>query len=312
MARSLLTRRKFLAGGGVLILSASLGMLGGCGEDEDSEQDGNYKTGLSTDTQIKEGPVTIKVLADSNLEQSKEQGIGRVEALFTEYQSLTGRGDVTFKIKYIDSVSMAVQLMSELEDECDAVIGLSDTIDVGVQAEILYGGSGGTSVRSLSGALNERLVIVRAKGSSVDMPMAETLTGEDADDGSITKIQSLPNFDGKIAVASDAFIEGVLANKMLYRNGLYSESNGMLGEYDSSLADIIVVYDNIDKLAQAVASGECGLGMMLQSSLWFEHTGFEIVYKPDYSRTIYKGASVTASTEGGVARDFLEYVAEKV
>ena len=86
----------------------------------------------------------------------------------------------------------------------------------------------------------------------------------------------------------------------------------MLGEYDSSLADIIVVYDNIDKLAQAVASGECGLGMMLQSSLWFEHTGFEIVYKPDYSRTIYKGASVTASTEGGVARDFLEYVAEKV
>ena len=281
------------------------GALYGCSNEE---SDPHSKQGFASDTEIKDYDLTVKFLVDSNLKNSNtDDGIGRVEAILLDYQAITGRGNVTFQLKYLDSASLKQGASDGFSQECDGVIALSGTVDLGLESGVLYGGTGGASARDLSKPFSESVAVVAASGSGTQMPAASTVDGEDAPDGSFTKLMNLPEFDGKIAIGKDSLTEGFLANKVLARIDYYSQSDGVGGEYVDSLKDKVVIYESTDELAQAVRSGECGLGFMLRSSLWGAQSGLSVVYEPDYGNAYYKGASLANASEGGVARDFLEY-----
>ena len=306
MTRGYVTRRHFmgLAGAGLFALCA--GGLSGCGEEE---SDLHTKQGFASDAEIKDYDVTLRVIADENLAYSNNSGDnGRLGPLFLNYQQITGRGNVTFAIKYMDASDMALACMNGFSEQCDMVIGLSDTIDMGVNNGILDGGQGGASVRDLYSALSEKVVIVASSSSGVDMPKASTLSGDDAADGSFTKMMNLPSFDGRIAIGADSLIEGVIANKALYRAGLYTESRGIGGEFVDSIRSKMQVCASSADIANAVISGTCGLGFVLQSYLWVYGTGLTTVYEPSYATTGYKGSAAAGAGEPGVARDFLEYI----
>ena len=306
-----LTRRQVIKLGSSAAVVAAACVLGGCSNG--SEYDEHTAQGFSSDTEIKDYDLTVYLIADEMLETGTTgSDVSRVQEMIEDYQAQTGRGNVTFAVKFMNSVDMAKSCEDGFEDACDCVIGFEATIELGVENEILYGGAGGSSVRNLSSVFSEKIVIVRAKGSSAEMPAASTLSGEDADDGSLTQMMNLGSFDGKIAIAAESLIEGVTTNKALARIGLYSESSGIGGEYDSSLKDKVLIFDSMDELAAALEGGTCGLGFMAQSELGATYTSLEKVYSPDYANAYYKGASVTDAEEGGVARDFLEYVSRKV
>lgn len=301
-----ISRRRACGVIGGLVAACALGGLSGC---DSAQSDSHSRTGFASDTEVKDYDLTIKLILDSNLKRGlvSDNGLGRVESYISRYQEQNERGGVSIAVKYYSSAEMAGMAQTGFE-EADGIIGLQGAVNLAVQTGVAYGGGAGTSVRDFTGQLYEQVTIVRATGSSVEMPKADTISGNDSSDGQFTRIQHLPDFDGKIAVPGESLMEGALTNRNLYRWGFYSEETGLNGTYADSIKDKMVVYNSLDEEVKAITEGTCQLGFVAKSMLWGSYGGIESVYDPGYSNMIYSGASLANAAEGGVARDFFEYI----
>ena len=298
-----ISRRGFCAAVLGSLGAVAAGSLAGC-----SSSNSDTVQGFASDTEVKSGELTVYIIADANLKRGfATSETGRLEDYFARYQTQAGREQVTFAIKYKSAAELE-ELMASGFKEGDAVVALEDAVEEGSENGVVYGGKADTSIREFTAQLNEKLVVVRKAGGKVEMPKADTLTGEDSEDGQISRMQNLPDFDGRIAVASDALTEGMLANRVLARWGYYSKKSGVGVTYKGGIEDKVVVCESIEELSRAVARGTCKIGFGLQSMLWGDYPELELLYEPAFGTLTYAGASLPDSDAGGVARDFFEYI----
>lgn len=302
-----MSRREACALAGAAAL-AGAGTLAGCSNGSGGGDTAHQ--GFASDTQYKDDPLTLYIVADENLKRamsSSEDGTGRLESYFSRYQSQAGREQVTFGVKYKSAAELK-KMASEGFPEGTGVVALQDTIETACDAGILNGGAANTSVRNFTGQLYETLVVVRKADGSAQMPEADTLSGEDSEDGKISRMQNLPKFDGKIAVAAESLTEGMLANRVLARWGFYSSDTGVGGEYSKEIKDKIRVFNSLDELCRSLQKDKCQLGFAVQSMLWGAFPQVEQAYKPSYSHLTYSGASIPNMENDTVALDFFEFV----
>lgn len=283
--------------------------LAGCSMGSGSKS-GATSPGFAPDTEVSSEPVTVFLYADAALRRGlPSSSLGRVEDYFERYQTQAGREQVTFAIKYLTADELRERAQEEGGfSEASAVIALEDDVLAACEAGSLYGGSANTSVRTFTAQLYETLELVRAVGSSAQMPAASTATGEDSQDGQISRMQNLPQFEGMIAVPAEDLTEGMLANRVLARWGFYSEESGRGGEYSADLASKLKPCKSLDALSAALEGDSCQLGFAVQSMLWGDYPALEQLYQPSFGMIYYSGASVPDAPAAAVARDFLEYI----
>ena len=305
-----ISRRDACAIAGTAAAAFAMGALPGCSGGAGAGSGEQVSQGFASDTQVKSEALTVYIVADDRLKRAfagAEDGLGRLESYFSRYQAQARREQVTFAVKYYPLGTLN-QMATEGFSEGTAVVALTETVEAACDAGTLYGGAGNVSVRAFTTQLFETLVVLRAAGGSAEMPQADTLNGEDSEDGSISRMQNLHTFEGKIGVVDESLMEGMLANRVLARWGYYSEEDGAGGEYSKSIKSKMVVYKTVDKLVDALAGGKCQLAFGLQSMLWGDYPQVEEVYQPSAGGLVYSGASITDAENDAVARDFFEFI----
>lgn len=305
----MLTRREACA-----VLASAFGVcafgLTGCGSDDG---DPTSRTGFASDTEVKSYPVYLKLYADSNLRwhphsasaTGDARDLNHLEEYAKRYQAQQDRADVAFDFVYVDPPEL-LELARTGFDDGDAMVALKDTVSAGYEAGTVDVGVAGLSARDLSYNLSEWVVMVRAAGSSVELPPAPTINGKDSSDGTFNQLQQLPQFDGLVAVADPTMTtEGQLANEVLRRQGLYSTETG---GYDENVVSKMVSYPDQDSAMAAVASGACQLGFALNNGLKERYPQVEQCYQPSGGGAAYHGTELSVAVEPGVVRDFFEFI----
>lgn len=301
-----------LAAGAAGLAGAAL--LGGCGRQADErgfDAETHARAGYASDTEVKDYPVTLRLLVDANIEWMRA-GLGdggRLDYYMEQYRQQPDRGQVDFDVSYVGPAELWDMAESGFPG-ADGLLCLDRTIVAGCEAGTVDGGAGMYMVRDMAYNFNEHCVLVRAAGSDMDLPPAATLSGEDTPDGQINRFQQLPAFDGLVAVADPtATEEGFSANNMLAHAGLYE---GLLyggGSYDAALAEKLVFFASQDEAMASLASGECQLGFALSTHLNAgRYPDVEHVYSPQGGMVQYKAAAAAGAAEPGVARDLFEYI----
>ena len=306
----LVTRRDALrlAGGAAAaafaLPAATLG-LAGCASSETAAT----TKGFASDCEVWTSPVTIRIVADDRLQRAyaASNGVGRLEEYITRYQSQTGRGDTTIAVKYY-SESDLNRMIEQGFTEGDAVVTLSEMVVAGCEAGMIDGGAGRLSVREFISQLTEKPVVVRASGSSAEMPAASTINGDDSPDGSVSRMQNLPSFDGKIGIVDESYMDGWLSNRALAYWGLYSDSTGKGGAYSSDIADKMVVFDSPTALASGVRTGACDIAFASLSMTWGGFGSLEKIYEPSHAMQTYSGSALPNTEMAGAARDFFQFI----
>lgn len=317
------TRRRFLE----LAATATLGLAGATGlagcsaaqvqEDRrqsyyDLHDDEHHTRGFADDAEVADYPVTIVGYADELLSRVKPNGRDRAIDNFIErYNDNPRRGDVTVQLNYVS----LDELRRIAREGCDGdfIIAGEEVMADAVELGVVYAGIAETSVRDLPSLNSTSLLVMRAEGSSVEMPAADTYNGEEIEDpgGGVyqTKVMELPSFKGKVGIVVETQHEGAWARRAFYRDGLYTDESGTGGQIDPALEKVLVEYADHEALRKALLSGECDLGFLFN---WDEGNGLEAIYTPRTTRpsTLFQGASLVTSEEGGVVRDFLQYVYE--
>lgn len=311
----LATRRQTLVLGALFLGAALLGSTG-CST---GGRAAGTSQGFASDTEVRAEPVSLKLFADSNLKWMQGgsaaaqklgcEGLNHLEEYVARYQSQTGREGVSIEVEYVDPLDMLLMSRNGYDDG-DGAIGLDQVVEEGSASGILEGGEGGYMVRDMSYNFPMTSVMVRAKGSDVMLPDADTIDGEDYVDGTINRMQKLDEFDGVIAIADpETTTEGWMGNMALARWGFYSDESGRDGEYIGAAADRVRLYDTQEDAMEAVASRECQLGFALRCTLRERFTDVEECYKVPYANSVrYKAASVAGSENGAVMRDFLTFI----
>lgn len=294
---------------GLGALGACVLGLGGCGADEDPTS----RTGFASDAEVKAYPVHLKLYADSNLKwhTSYDGKVGDLESFVRGYQKQKDRSDVTFEIEYVDPPEL-LEMAQAGFGSGDGLVALRETVAAGTEAATVDVGVAGLSERDLGYHFNEQVVVVRTAGSSVELPSAQTIDGNDLPDGTLNRLQQLPQFAGLVAVADPVVTsEGWCANEVLRRQGFYFPDTGT---YDASVASKIVSYSGQDAAMAAVAAGECQLGFAFATrhdGLARRYPQVEQCYVPPASYSAwYHGAALVGSAETGVARDFFEFIVQ--
>lgn len=302
------TRRRFVGLASAALVAAATSALAGCSDGGGSNDGTARSQGFASDTEVAGEAVTVYIVTDANLKRGLPgSDVGRVEDYFKRYQEQAGREQVTFAIKYKTTAELE-ELAAKGFDEGTGVIALDSTVEAACNAGTLYGGDANTSVRNFTAQLFEQCVVVRKEGSNIEMPKSDTLSGDDSADGQISRMQHLPDFNGKIAVAAEELTEGMLANRVLARWGYYSDESGRGGKYAKEIANKIVVCKTLDELVSALTGGKCQLAFAAQSMLWGDFAGIEEVYQPAGGTLVYAGASVPGAQDDAIARDFFEFI----
>ena len=324
-----ISRRSFsknaLVAGGIALGTLTFGgsVMSGCSNAQNTSS--NSRTGFASGTEVKDYPVTLRVIADSNLEwhaggsaaaaKAGATDKNHLEEYFVRYKTQDGRDQVSFEVEYVEPGKLNEMANSGFGGG-DVVIGTEATLNAGNEAGKIDGGSGGYQIIDISSNFTEKCVMVRARGSKAELPAAKTIDGNDSQDGSVSRIQRLPEYDGLIAIANpDVATEGICANQMLAKQNFYSSYDGKSGEYSNDVKSKIRTYDSQDAAINAVVSGECQLGFAFENSLSvrYPHTSarytkVEKCYSPSGGNVKYMGSAIAGSAEPGVARDFLVFI----
>lgn len=300
-----ITRRHFaqlLAAGGT---AAMLGDLTACSNGTAEE---GVSQGFASDTEVRSEPVTLYIVADANLKRAlPSSSTSRIEDYFSRYQEQAGREQVTFAVKYKTTAQIA-KMAAEGFNEGTAVIGAESAISDACDTGTLDGGAAKTSMRTFTSQLFETIVVLRKEDGTAEMPKSDTLSGEDSEDGQISRMQKLAQVTGKIAIGSEDLIEGMLANRLLARWGYYSDESGQGGSYSKEIASKMLVCKSADEMVSSLKKDKAQLAFGVQSMLWGEFDGIEQVYQPAYGTMVYAGATLPNADCAGVARDFMEFI----
>lgn len=312
-ARAYSRREAVALAAGVAGLAGTV-LLGGCGRQADErgfDIETHSRPGYASDTEVKDYPVTLRLLVDSNIEWMRAgpgEG-GRLDYYMERYRQQPNRGQVDFDVSYVGSAELWRMAEAGLPD-ADGLLCVDRTIAAGCEAGTVDGGAGMYMVRDMAYNFNEQCVLVRAAGSEVTLPPAATLSGEDTPDGQINRFQQLPAFEGLVAVTDpEATTEGFEAHNMLAKAGLYDGSFYGNGSYADGLENKLVFFASQDDAMAALASGECQLGFALSSHLNAgRYPAVEHVYSPQGGTVKYSAAALVNAREPGVARDLFEYI----
>lgn len=307
-----LTRRAFVGGAAVTALGLA---LAGCSGDSETDE-GNYENvdygeneGYATDCERASEAVTVKLYVDSCIQNhlQSEEYENAMEKLTAAYREKV-TDLVTFEWEFVEPFELLDMCENGLPDDGDGVIALDSTIEAGSDAGTLEGGTEYWMVRSLSYHLSDTVYFVRAKGTKNNLPKADTLDGEDSSDGSFNRLQKLPDYKGKVAIADDTkAVEGVAADNALAFEDFWTEEGG----YSDEIADKLVVYDTQEEAMQAVVDDECQLGFCLWSTMKAGlYPDVEEAYDPPGGANLfYEGAACMGSENAGIVRDFYEFLA---
>lgn len=316
----IITRRQACALAACALGGAVLG-LGGCSQ---NETDSHAVQGFAPDTLVKDYPVSLKIYADSNLQWNPytithlygTEGLDHLKEYVVRYQHQNLRSEVSIEITYVDWTEIE-RMAREGFPDGDGLVAMHCVFEDGNAAETIDGGSGNYLVRDFSFRLADRVTVVRAVGSDVQLPDTYALDGNDII-GEVTRFDYLPEFDGLIAIADpDVAYEGRMANMKLHGYGYYSESSGTGGAYLESIADKIRLFPSQDAAMKAVASETCQIGFALRNQLdeidetgryIDRYPGVETFYDYGDMPVGYSGAALTRSPEAGVVRDFFEFI----
>lgn len=304
------TRRSACVLAAGLMATCAAGTLTGCGGKSNSAS--GAKQGFSSDTEVVEGPVNLSFCVDSDIQYftNATAGMGLIENAFATYCAQDGRSEVHIDFTYAPARTIAQGAEGSGFEGYDAVICDSNTMSKALETGVLEAGNGGFQLRSFTSYLKTIIHVVRAKGSSATIPAAKTVDGNDAPDGSVSRLQNIGEADGFIALANPAYEPiAVAVNKILYAAGLYSNETGIDGEYDSSLADKVQVFDSQDEAMAALVNGQCAFGFAFTNGLSQRYPQVEDYYTPPASGQVsYQGAVTPSCSQPGVARDFMQYL----
>ena len=131
-----------------------------------------------------------------------------------------------------------------------------------------------------------------------------------------TKIESLADLakvEGKIAIGDAATVPaGKYANQALASVDLYTNAEGVDGEYADSIKDKVVLGDKVGTVANYVATGDAEVGLVYTSDI-YRYDGIEVALTTpsDSHKPIkYPGAVLKSSKNAEVAADFLKFCVE--
>ena len=317
--RQNITRRAFLATAAVLGGTTLTGCSSSTDEDGFDIETGSKK-GYASDTEVKNYPVHLKIYAYSPIQYSIQYPTkdkpwdNTMDLCIGWYQREKYRDTVSFEIVYTEYSDLLDMMQNGFPDG-DGVIAPDVLISLGCELGTVDGGPSELYVRRISTQFFANGTMVRASGSEVMLPPASTIDGEDLPDGTINRVQQLPNFDGLIAIADPSnWFEGVLTNRMLKREGFYADYDDAIiknssGYYDTSIADKLRMYPNQESAMTAVASGKCQLGILISRTLDTVYQGLEECYHPPGGLAIvYHAGALTNAAEPGVVKDFFQYI----
>ena len=297
------------------ILSAAFALavfclaLAGCSGSSGSTQQG-ASAGFASDTEVPQGKVNIAAYVDERLIFVRAADGGTLlEDAVARYQGNTDRDQVTFSFTYVSPEKLRSIALKGAQD-ADMIIGLDSVLKEGSAAGTVYGGQADTSIRLLTCMNTSRLVLAQSASGTAQMPRANTDTGEDSADATVNRLQNMGKFKGTIYIPAEDTLEGQLANKALYTAGLYSAEEGTGGSYDKAIQDKVQVCASSDEVAEALESDEGGLGFLFSGDIAAYYSNLQTTYEvPAGGGPQFSGASLTASASGGVARDFLQFLA---
>ena len=317
MKKAKLTRRQFVL---ACAVSGCALATSGCGNlvQKNASSSTSQTQGFGPETEIKSYPVSLKLYADANIalhsggsaaaKQLGASGLDKLHEYIVRYQSQTDRGNVTIDVEYV-SFSELAKMASAGFSSGDGIIADASTVEAGTSAGTIAGGNAGYLTSDVSYNFPETCMIVRAQGSSASLPAARTLNGTDSPDGTINQLQQLPSFDGTLAVVSpNAATEGICANRILAREGFYTQSGGTSGEFSENVASKIRTFQTQDEAVGAVVAGQCQLGFAFQSTIGSKYSGIEACYKPAGNSLQYSASALECCKEKGVMRDFFAFI----
>lgn len=320
-ARHMLSRRGFvavLAGGACTVagLTGCENRSRGYYEDLHSNDD-NWVAGFSVDTEFPLTTTTLTVFVDERFKTMGTAGVSSLQSIYEDYPEMNGRENIEIKTVWCSPDEVAKYTAQGFPENADGFIGLEDDVLAGIDSGVLYGGIAGTSRRDLG--TQGAPCVFRKVGSGVDMSKAEgTLDGEDQINSNEryyqTKMMQLAKLKGKLAIGAEGTWDGISARDVLNLAGLYSEALGAAGgTFSEEIRDKIAVCNSTKEIVAAVKSGECSLGLMLAPELnYINDDKLEAIYSPDCDyMPKASGASVSASSNGGVVRDMLQYMKSK-
>ena len=315
-----MTRRAFVAASALAAAGAALG-LQGCGTSGESERwskshtyydvhlDDRHSEGMSVDTEYCDYDVSLTCLADEYLQWVKYN-----DEVFLDY----------LRDLYVDAnpnVSIEIRYMApdELESVCrsgcnaDLIIADEPLIDAGVEAGVLYGGPATICTRKLT-ALNKKGnygYYVRPVGSKKELPTDPEVIAEDPKYG--YDLLNLEGWDGKMGICSADTHAGYLARRAFSYQKLFTGDWDEAGTFDSRISGALKEYKTLKGLAHGLETGEVDFAVMLKSDMCCcaEEYGVkleELRETTGGSALDFWGASFKSAAEGGVARDFLQYV----
>ena len=221
----------------------------------------------------------------------------------------------------IPNVSIEIRYMApdELESVCrsgcnaDLAIADEPLIDAGVEAGALYGGPVTICTRKLT-ALNRRGAYgyyVRPFGSKEELPTDPEVIAEDPEYG--YDLLNLEGWDGKMGICAAGTYAGRLARRAFSHQGLFTGDCDEAGTFDGRVSGVLKEYETLEGLARGLEAGEVNFAVMLRSDMLrcAEEYGVKLedLHETNGGSALdFWGANFESAAEGGVARDFLQYV----
>lgn len=300
------SRRTVLKAMGTVAALCSFG-LHGCG---DGDSDPHSRVGLASDCEVKDYPVTLKLLADYDIQwhhgwEGYDNHLAYYIGLYKEFE---GREDVDINVDYVG----AYELRNMARDgfpEADGILALDHIVSLGSETGTVDSGAGGYMVRRMWYNFRDDCVLVRAVGSKADLPPAKTIDGEDTADGTVNRFQQIPEFDGMIAIADpSAEAVGYCALNILANEGFYEGSNLGGGTWDDRVVDKLRMYPDQETAMEALVAGKCQIGFALRSSVGTRFPEIEECRQNGHGMVTFSAAALSGAEEPGVMRDFFEFI----
>ena len=277
------------------------------------ESTGAGTEGYSSDTEHATEAVELKIYADEYLQKNPQGSAYGLDVVGEQEMLYQNAGND--KVSFADVVYLPadeVVAAAAADPEADVLVCDTETMEKALDDGIAYGGQVGTSVRSLNAASQVNLVCIRAKGSNAKLPAGD-LVNEKDEAGSDGSWANMDQYEGKIAICPENTLQGLSANLLLAENGYYSEEGGTGGKYLKGLAKHVVAAKDADDAISMVKKGKADLALVYTWDINGVKGVEEVVRSfTRTDRTSYKGASLTQSDDGAVARDFLQHWARQV
>lgn len=265
------------------------------------------------------GAVELTVYLDKrcNYEVAGETPL---EFVASEYVERSGRDQVTFTAHYVDAAHLLSAAAAD--PNADLIVCEEEQMAEALDSGLAYGGTAENSVRELSYRYSQwsSISVIRKKGAAIEMPETRLLGGGEAPGGSENRLMYLDTLDARIAVCAEDTWEGRATRSALAvagsgwgarEEGLYSESSGEGGTFAESLEGKLVEAASAQEAIKMVRKGTADLAFVYGVDA-SAAKGVEVIYETSSCAftPVIKGASITSSPNGAVARDFLQFFRE--